>query len=93
MTGLEEFINEMLGDPVDAQWLNDKKPVMTRDGRSAVVVSVDYSVVPNVIHGQVVQKEQSFPYTWNEDGTCITAKDIYGNPKQPDKNDDLVKNG
>lgn len=92
MKTLKEYINEMKGDPIDDQWINDKKPVITKDGRQAVITKVDYSQVPNVIEGTVVWKEKLLNYKWNDDGTCIQAQDFMGNPKKPDDADNLVKN-
>ena len=91
MRNLEEFINESKGDPIDDQWLNDEKPVMTHDGRQVIIVKIDYDQVPNIIKGQVKMKEKLFDYEWNDDGSCIKALDNLGNPKKADEADKLVK--
>lgn len=93
MKSLEEFINEAAtkGTPIDDQWLNDEKPVMTKDGRQVIIVKIDYDEVPNIIHGQVKMKEKLFDYKWNDEGLCIKALDNLGNPKKADESDNLVK--
>lgn len=91
MKTILEIINEAKGDNIDEQWLNDNKPVMTSDGRQAIITKVDYSVVPNVIYGQVKMKEKLFEYEWNDMGLCTKALDQMGNPKKPDDADKLVK--
>lgn len=91
MKTILEIINESKGDNIDEQWLNDNKPVMTSDGRQAIITKVDYSVVPNVIYGQVKMKEKLFEYEWNDMGLCTKALDQMGNPKKPDEADKLVK--
>ena len=35
MKDLQTYILETKGDSIDDQWLNDEKPVMTKDGRQA----------------------------------------------------------
>lgn len=85
------FINEHRGDVIDDQWLQDERPVMTKDGNQVVITKIDYEEVPNIIKGQVKIKDKLFDYEWLEDGTCSKATDQYGNPKQPDENDKLVK--
>ena len=52
----KQSIMETKGDPIDEQWLNDEKPVMTKDGRQVIVVEIDMKEVPNIIHGQVKMK-------------------------------------
>ncbi len=91
MKNYSEFINERKGDNIDEQWLNDEKPVMTRDGRQVIITEIDLSEVPNVIKGQVKMKNKLYDYEWLEDGTCRKALDGLGNPKKPDDNDFLVK--
>ncbi len=91
MKTILEIINESKGDNIDEQWLNDNKPVMTSDGRQVIITKVDYSVVPNVIYGQVKMKEKLFEYEWNDMGLCTKALDQMGNPKKPDEADKLVK--
>jgi hypothetical protein len=49
MRKLSDFIKESKGQPIDDQWLNDEKPVMTKDGRQAIVKSIDMDEVPNII--------------------------------------------
>lgn len=91
MKNIIDYIKESKGYDIDTQWLNDDKPVMTKDGRSVIILNIDYGEVPNIIHGQVKMKEKLFDYEWNEKGTCIKALDQMGNPKKPDDSDDLVK--
>lgn len=91
MKNFSQYIIEHKGDPIDDQWLNDEKPVMTADGRQAIITKIDYDEVPNVIHGSVKLKDKLFDFEWLEDGTCQKAIDKYGNPKQPDEHDKLVK--
>ncbi len=91
MKNLVTYLLERKGDPLDEQWLNDEKPVQTFDGKQVIITKIDYSEVPNIIHGQVKIKDKLFEYEWLEDGTCSKATDQYGNPKQPDENDKLVK--
>ena len=81
----KQSIMETKGDPIDEQWLNDEKQVMTKDGRQVIVV------VPNIIHGQVKMKNKLFDYEWLDDGTCQKALDQLGNPKKPEEADNLVK--
>ena len=91
MKTLSEFIYEVKGKPIDDQWINKKKPVMTKDGRPAIIKTVDMDEVPNVIKGAVKWKDKLLDYEWLDDGTCIKALDILGNPKKPDESDKLVK--
>lgn len=92
MKSLQEYIlNEKKGDPIDDQWLNDEKPVMTADGRQVIVTKIDLKEVPNVIYGQVKMKDKLFDYEWYDDGTCKKALDQMGNPKKADEADILVK--
>jgi len=91
MKKLLEFINEEKGDNIDDQWLNDDKPVMTYDGRPAIITNIDYAQVPNMIYGKVKMKDSLFDFIWYENGECYKAVDLYGNPKVVDKNDNLVK--
>ena len=87
----KQSIMETKGDPIDEQWLNDEKPVMTKDGRQVIVVEIDMKEVPNIIHGQVKMKTKLFDYEWLDDGTCQKALDQLGNPKKPEEADNLVK--
>ena len=32
---------EQKGDPIDDQWIQDEKPVMTKDGRQVIITSID----------------------------------------------------
>jgi hypothetical protein len=92
MKSLQEYIlNEKKGDPIDDQWINDEKPVMTADGRQVIITKIDLKEVPNVIYGQVKMKEKLFDYEWYDDGTCKKALDLMGNPKKADDADVLVK--
>ena len=84
-------INESKGEDIDEQWLNDEKPVMTKDGRQVIIISIDYEQVPNIIKGQVKMGEKLFDYEWQDSGICIKALDQMGNPKKPDEADKLVK--
>ena len=91
----EELVKQQLfetkGDPIDEQWLNDDKPVMTKDGRQVIITEIDMKEVPNIIHGQVKMKTKLFDYEWLDDGTCQKALDQLGNPKKPEESDNLVK--
>lgn len=91
MKKLSEFINEVKGKPIDDQWINDEKPVMTKDGRQAIIKKVNIDEVPNIIIGAVKWKDKLLDYEWLDDGTCKKAIDIMGNPKKPDESDNLVK--
>ena len=87
----KKIILETKGDPIDEQWLNDEKPVMTKDGRQVIVTEIDLKEVPNIIHGKVKMKDKLFDYEWLADGTCQKAVDNLGNPKKPIESDNLVK--
>lgn len=91
MKNIIDYIKESKGDTIDSQWLNDDKPVMTKDGRQVIILNIDYSEVPNIIHGQVKMKDKLFDYNWNDTGQCIKALDMMGNPKKPEDSDNLVK--
>lgn len=91
MKSLKEYINESKGDPIDDQWINDEKPVMTKDGRQAIIKTIDMDEVPNIIKGEVKWKDKLLEYEWTDDGTCTKALDMLGNPKKPDDSDRLVK--
>ena len=86
-----EILNEMKGGNIDDQWINDEKPVMTKDGRQVIVVDIDMKEVPNIVKGQVKIKNKLFDYEWLDDGTCKKAVDQLGNPKKPENTDSLVK--
>lgn len=95
MKDLKDYINiqvtESKGEPIDDQWINDEKPVQTKDGRQVIITKVDLKEVPNVIYGQVKMKEKLFDYEWLEGGICRKAIDQMGNPKKADESDNLVK--
>lgn len=91
MKKLSNYINEMKKDSIDDQWINDEKPVMTQDGRQVIIVRVDMTQVPNIIHGKVKMDDKLYDYEWLDDGTCQKALDKYGNPKKTDYADKLVK--
>lgn len=91
MKKLKDFINETKGNKIDDQWINDEKPVMTKDGRQVIIKTVDMEQVPNIIKGEVKWKDKLFEYEWLDDGTCKKALDTMGNPKKPDESDNLVK--
>jgi hypothetical protein len=91
MKHLVDYIFEQKGDPIDEQWLNDEKPVMTKDGRQVIIMSIDYEQIPNIIKGQVKMQEKLFDYEWNDTGLCIKAVDQLGNPKKCVESDNLVK--
>ena len=91
MKNLEEFVNEAVGSQIDDTWLDNEKPIQTKDGRQAVILDIDISVVPNVIKGQVKNDDKMSDYEWNDDGKCIKATDANGNPQKPSENDRLVK--
>ena len=91
MKDLQTYILETKGDSIDDQWLNDEKPVMTKDGRQAIITKIDLDEVPNIIHGKVKIKNDLVDNEWLDDGTCQKAIDQYGNPKKPVESDNLVK--
>ena len=91
MKTLEQFVNEHKGQVIDDQWINDEKPVMTKDGRKVEILSVNMKEVPNIIIGQIKDGNKVLNYKWEDDGTCISAEDSLGNPSKPTSNDDLVK--
>ena len=87
-----ERIDEIRGQHIDMQWINDEKPVITKDGRQVLVTNVDISEVPNIIHGKVKMKNGKLQdYEWNDIGVCLKAIDNFGNPKMADSSDNLVK--
>lgn len=91
MKKFSTYITEHKGDPIDDQWLNDEKPVMTQNGLQVIITEIDIKQVPNIIKGKVKIKNDLFDYEWEDNGTCIKAIDQYGNPKKPDNGDKLVK--
>ena len=91
MKSLEEFVNEAKGKAINMQWLDNENPVMTKDGRQAIVVDIDLSKIPNIVKGQVKQpNDKLVNYEWTETGECTKATDMYGNPKKPEDSDTLV---
>ena len=87
-----ERIDEIRGQHIDMQWINDEKPVITKDGRQVLVTNIDISEVPNIIHGKVKMKDGKLQdYEWNDVGVCLKAIDNFGNPKMADSSDNLVK--
>ena len=91
MKSLKERLNEVKGENITSQWINDEKPIMTRDGRQAIILKVDMSEVPNILVGQVKMQSQMFDYKWDDSGKCSKAGDSMGNPKKADESDDLVQ--
>lgn len=92
MRNLKEYIlNEQKGDNIDDQWIQDEKPVMTKDGRQVIITNIKYDEVPNIIVGQVKIDTKLFEYEWDDTGMCVKALDKYGNPKRSDTSDNLVK--
>lgn len=89
MKTLLEYL--LSNEAIDEQWLNDKKPVKTAEGFNALIENIDRTKVPNVIKGKVNILDKTFDWEWNDDGTCIKATDRYGNPKQPEEKDKLIK--
>ena len=91
MKSFNNYIKETKGDKIEDQWIQDEKPVMTKDGRQVIITKVDYSEVPNIIYGQVKINDKLVEYEWNDIGICTKAIDRLGNPKKPDEADNLVK--
>lgn len=91
MKKLSEYVLERKGDEIDDQWIQDEKPLMTKDGRQVIIVKTDLSNIPNLYIGKVKMGDQLFDYTWEDNGTCVKAVDKYGNPKKIDDADTLVK--
>ena len=91
MKHITDLIYEHKGDPIDDQWLNDEKPVMTKDGRQVIITEIDLKEVPNIIKGKVKMKNDLFDYEWSDDGICQKSVDQYGNGKKPVDADNLVK--
>ena len=85
------IVFEQKGDDIDEQWLNDEKPVMTKDGRQVMITKIDYDKVPNIIKGKVKWNDKLLDYEWNDEGICTKALDRLGNPKKADEADKLVK--
>lgn len=91
MKTIKQKIIESNLQPIDDQWLNDEKPVMTIDGRPVKILSINYDKVPNIILGQVEVSGKLVNFEWEDDGTCVSAQDKYGNPTKPEKSYNLVK--
>lgn len=91
MKNLNEYILETKGQPINQQWLDNNKPVMTCDNREVIITDIDLSTVPNIIKGTVNINGTKVNYEWEDNGKCIKASDKLGNPQRPDKYDDLVK--
>ena len=93
MKSLKEYINiyEDNVENIDDQWLNDKKPVKTVSGYNVLIEKIDRSQVPNIIKGKININDKIYDWEWNDDGTCIKATDNYGNPKEINERDRLVK--
>ena len=91
MKDLTQFILEQQNKPIDQAWLDNEKPVMTADGRPAVILDIDMSDVPNKLKGQVKVGDKMCDYEWIDDGTCTIATDEHGNPQKPSDKDKLVK--
>ena len=75
MKDIKTYILETKGDPIDDQWLNDERPVMTKDGRQVIVTEIDLKEVPNIIKGKVKMKNELYDYEWEDNGTCKKAID------------------
>ena len=94
MQTLTEYIkqvNEVLGQPIDDQWIDNEKPVMTKDKRQVIIIDRDMSQVPNILKGQVKIMNKMFDYEWEDNGNCIKAVDQYKKKKKPSDADNLVK--
>ena len=85
MKKLSDYILEVKGDLIDDQWIQDEKPVQTKDGRQVIITKINYEEVPNIIIGKVKIGTDLFDYEWEDSGICVKALDKYGNPKKPDK--------
>ena len=91
MKKLSDYILEVKGDLIDDQWIQDEKPVQTKDGRQVIITKINYEEVPNIIIGQVKRGTKLFDYEWDDSGMCIKALDRMGNPKKTEESDNLVK--
>lgn len=91
MKTISNYINEVKSEKIDDQWLNDDKPVKTKDGRQVVIMNINRAEVPNIISGKVKMGDSLFEFTWDDTGKCTQATDQYGNSKQPSNGDNLVK--
>jgi len=91
MKDLKTFVFEQKGEPIDDQWIQDEKPVMTKDGHQVIITKIKYEEVPNIIMGQVKMGTKLFDFEWDDSGMCTKALDRMGNPKKPEEADNLVK--
>ena len=91
MKKFSEILNEQKGQPIDDNWINNEKPVQTKNGNQVIITKIDMSQVPNIIIGKVKLGEDLFEYAWDEKGFGHKALDKRGNPKKPDEGDMLVK--
>ena len=92
MRKLTDMLMEVTGGNIDQYWLDNKKPVMTKSGLRVVVKDIDYSKVPNEVIGDVETADgKTQEWRWLDNGTCVQAKDLVGNNRLPDENDQLVK--
>jgi hypothetical protein len=90
MRSLSLFL-EMRGGVLDQKWLDTRKPVITKDGRNAIIEKIDYSSVPNKLIGKVSVNDNLFDFEWDDSGICLKASDKMGNACKPTENDNLVK--
>lgn len=94
MKSIKDFLVESIKDIQTSnleQWINDDKLVETYDKRQVIVKNIDLSVYPNKILGCVKIKDSLFDFEWNLKGECLKATDEFGNPKEPEEKDYLVK--
>ena len=91
MKKISDIIKESIGERIDQYWIDNEKPVMTKDKRQAIILDIDISKVPNIYKGQVKIDNKMCDYQWDDTGKCILATDKLGNNVKPDENDDLVK--
>ena len=91
MKTLTEVVLEA-SQKIDSAWLDNDKPVKTKDGRQAIILDIDISQVPNILKGQVKDGDVMCDYEWDDTGRCTKAADQRGNPQKPNDNDTLVKN-
>lgn len=64
---------------------------MTKNGNQVIVMDVDMSKIPNIIKGQVKVNDRVLEFEWEDNGTCVLARDNYGNVRKPEEDDMLVK--
>ena len=70
MKTISQVINEQQNKHIDDQWLNDEKPVKTKDGNQVIITKIDMEQVPNIIYGKVKFGEELLEYEWDENGIC-----------------------